>query len=466
MKRIVFLFFILFLSNTAVSAKVSLPAMFTSHMVLQQRAENRIWGKADPGSRIELTTGWDGRRYQGLADKEGDWQIEFITPAYGGPYTIDISDGDTIRLDDILIGEVWLCSGQSNMEMPLAGWGEVTNFKEEIANANYPQIRLLQTEHVTSNVPLENVALNSAGWEVCSPQTVADFSSVAYFFAREIYKKTNVPIGLIHTSWGGTVAEAWVSKTSLSSMPDFKEVGTKLLENDGPNRPTVLYNAMIHPFINYRIKGVIWYQGESNADRAEQYQTLFPLLIRDWRAQWGSGDFPFYFVQLANFMKKDEGVVQQSNWAELREAQRQTLAVPNTGMAVSIDIGDAEDIHPKNKYEVGRRLALIALNRSYGEKNEYSGPMVKSLKKKKSEIHVKFDHAAGLNSKGTLAGFSVAGSDGIFHPAEARIVSGRVVVTSAVVNDAVEIRYGWANNPDANLYNGAGLPASPFRMQL
>lgn len=459
---------------SSLEAKVILPSIFTDNMVLQQKAKPMIWGGAEVGKSITVKTSWNNKEYNTVADQNGEWEVNVNTPSYGGPYTIQISDGDITLLNNILIGEVWLGSGQSNMEMPLAGWGQIINYEDEISKASYPEIRLLQAKKNTSHSPLTNVDLDNGGWQECNPESISNFSAVAYFFAREIYKKTGIPIGLIHTSWGGTVAQAWVSGASLKTMSDFtgevEQVEQQSLtsqegEKHEPNRATVLYNAMIHPFIKYGIKGAIWYQGESNANKAKQYQTLFPLLIKDWRKQWNNGDFPFYFVQLANFMDEDEQPVLKSEWAELREAQYKTLSLANTGMAVAIDIGDSKDIHPKNKQEVGRRLALIALNKNYNKKNAYSGPLLKSYKIKGNQVSIKFDHADGLQAKGQngLTGFSVAGSDNKFYWADAVIKGNIVVVTSKDVLKPVHVRYGWGNNPDCNLYNGADLPASPFR---
>ena len=328
------LFLSIVLNSGSLLAKVVLPSVFTDNLVLQQKANPMIWGSADAGKSISIKTSWNNKEYNTITNQSGEWEVKVSTPSYGGPYSIQISDGDITELNNILIGEVWLCSGQSNMEMPLAGWGQIINYQKEISEASYPEIRLLQAKKTTSNSPLSTIDLDNGGWQACAPESVSNFSAVAYFFARDIYKKTGIPIGLIHTSWGGTVAQAWVSRGSLETMPDFideikqqKSTSLKDGEQQNPNRATVLYNAMIHPFIKYGIKGAIWYQGESNAHKAKQYETLFPLLIKDWRKQWNIGDFPFYFVQLANFMDKDEQPAFKSEWAELREAQYKTLSV-------------------------------------------------------------------------------------------------------------------------------------------
>jgi sialate O-acetylesterase len=634
------------IGNT-VQAKVKLPAVFSDNMVLQQKTNAAVWGKALPGKPIAISTTWSAKKYVTHADQKGDWKIMLETPAYGGPYKITIADDEELVLNNVLIGEVWICSGQSNMEMPLAGWGRIKDYQMEIDEAKYPDIRLLQVEHQAANQPQPDARVTAGGWQECNPQTISGFSSTAYFFARELYRKKGIPVGLIHTSWGGTIAEAWTSSSTLRSMPYFtaavnriagsdqgkmtrnyardldiwtKNVLTKdagmekgkalwtatadddaawktmnvpalweeaglpgfdgvvwlrrkvsipaswagkelkinlgtidddditffdgikigetkgygetrsytvpatavkagdfvltvrvsdlsggggiygekkalsvisatgdsiLLDGDwkykiglnfkdlppapassqDPNRPTVLYNAMIHPFIQFAIRGAIWYQGESNADRAHQYRSLFPAMITDWRKKWNIGEFPFYYVQLANFMKTTE-LPEPSSWAELRDAQLKTLSVANTGMAVAIDIGEGKDIHPKNKQEVGRRLALIALAGTYGEKVSFSGPVVVSQQISGNTVTLNFKYAdGGLKIKdGTaLTGFALAGADQKFYWAQGVIRDKQVVLSSPDVPTPVAVRYAWADNPVCNLYNGAGLPASPFR---
>ncbi len=635
---IVFLFFAL-----SISAKIELPAIFTDNMVLQQQTDAPIWGKATPKKKVEIITSWDKKMYTTLADENGKWKTFMKTPTAGGPYIISISDGKKIELKNVLIGEVWICSGQSNMEMPLAGWGKVNNYKEEIEAANYPNIRLLQVDKKTSITPQDNISIEGGGWKVCSPATIAGFSSTAYFFGRNLNQNLdNTPIGLINTSWGGTIAEAWTSAESLENMPDFRQAikdvqntnaenlqqaldawnkqfeladsgmqnGTaiwaannfndsdwktmnlpcmwednglpgldgivwfrkevtitsamkgkdlelslgvvddddityfngeqvgatvgygidrkyrvpKKLVKEGkviitirvtdtgggggfdtsaknmyikssdsdvislasewkykvaidarklpqkpksandPNRVSVLYNAMIHPIVPFAIKGAIWYQGESNADRAYQYRELMPLMIRDWRKQWNQ-DFPFYLVQLANFMEIQKAP-SQSGWAELREAQLQTLHLDNTGMAVTTDIGDAVDIHPKNKQDVGIRLALAARANTYKQNIVYSGPIYQSYKIEGNKIRISFNHTNnGLKGKNNepLKGFAIAGSDHKFYWAKAVIEGNEIVVSAPEIEFPVAVRYAWANNPIGNLFNGAELPASPFR---
>ncbi len=633
--------------STEVNAKIKLPSIFTDNMVLQQQTEAPIWGEAKALKQVKLITSWDKKEYTTKADESGKWKIAVQTPSFGGPYEISISDGATTKLKNVMIGEVWICSGQSNMEMPLAGWGKIENYKEEIANANYPDIRLFQVKKTTALSPSEEV-IADYGWVECSPNSIAEFSSVGYFFARDIHLNQNVPIGVINSSWGGTIAEAWTSGEMLYCLPDFidpmiridsqaklnvnhkdkyytdlkawnqlvldsdramyrgkplcasldyddngwknmslpnywesqglddfdgivwfrktvdipqnwenkelnlhlgmiddndityfnnTEIGKtdgynvdriykipadivksgkavvtvrvedtmgdggiydqktklKLSDNDGniidldgkwlyssslsfkdiapapqnyesPNRTSVLYNAMISPLIPFSIKGAIWYQGESNASRAYQYRELFPQMIRDWRNQWDN-NFPFYFVQLANF-RHTHSEPGNSDWAELREAQFKTLSLENTGMAVTIDIGDADDIHPKNKQEVGRRLALIARANTYNEEINYSGPIYDSYKIENQSIRIKFKYASnGLKTSdgNPVTGFAVAGPDHKFYWANAVIEGDEIIVSSENVKNPIAVRYAWATNPVCNLINEDNLPASPFR---
>lgn len=632
---------------SALQAKVQLPAFIGDNMVLQQKEKVKIWGTSTAvGKELSVNTSWNNKSYQVEVDQQGGWQVYLETPKYGGPYQITINDGDQLILKNILIGEVWFCSGQSNMEMPLAGWGKINNFEQEIKAANFPNIRILQIPKATANQPTTAVKVESGGWNPVTPQSIPEFSATAYFFAREIYEKTGIPIGLIHSSWGGTIIEAWMSREALSPFstytaaiekiqrPDAQEIyakdlaewnrvaeqqdqvktatqgewfapqldksswstitipsffdknlfsgmdgvvyfgkdvelpahwqgkplklilgaiddndityvnGTKVGETvgydqirkyavpatanngsllhiavrvfdgagdggiyggteqprlegpngeqlslvgdwkckvgydlaklpakpnamEGPNRPTVLYNAMVKPFVDFKIKGAIWYQGESNADSKDApYQQLLPALIQDWRQQWNNEKMPFYFVQLANFKAKSV-TPQPSSWARLREAQRQTLKLPYTGMAVITDVGDAQDIHPKNKQDVGRRLGWIATNQLYGKKIPYSGPVLQHWTTKGTEMELSFNP---MGKKLVLKGadnrngsFTIAGADQVFYPAEVKQVGNKLIVSAKEVPSPVAVRYGWADNPDLTLYNEAGIPGSPFR---
>ncbi|GAB1452355.1 sialate O-acetylesterase [Draconibacterium sp.] len=642
MKRMLKLFlpllFIVF-SIFETQADVKLPRIFSSNMVLQQGIENPVWGWADKGEQIAVT--FNNNTVRAETNADGRWSVKLPAQAYGGPYSLTIKGKNTVVFDNILIGEVWVCSGQSNMEFHVES---SINAEKEIAAANFPKIRLFTVPKTVAQFPNDDIS--SGEWEECSPETVADFSAVGYFFGRDIFQELKVPIGLIHTSWGGTVAETWSSAETISKDPDLKgnlaelqqmdlnkykeekmvqikkilggdipekdlgmengkavwaasdfndnnwktiktsiyweqqgytdidgigwyrkeivlnetqsntnatlylgkiddsditfvngvEIGktngydkdrvytldSKILKpgkniiavrvddtggnggmygdpkerilaigkekidisgdwkfkiskasigtlDIGPNSyPTLLFNGMINPILPYGIKGAIWYQGESNADRAKQYQRVFPDMIKDWRTHWNQGDFPFLFVSLANFNPPVETPA-ESNWAELREAQTKTLSLPNTGMALAIDIGEANDIHPKNKQDVGKRLALNALKIAYNKDIVFSGPMYKSVELKDGKAFITFSETgSGLKAKdkyGYLKGFTIAGADKKFKWAKAEIVDNKtVVVYSGDIKDPKSVRYGWANNPDdVNLYNVEGLPANPFR---
>lgn len=646
MKKIL-IFYLLSLVCMTLHAKIVLPAYFTDNMVLQQHSKVTFHGKAAAGKTVKVTTGWNKEVYVTRVDKEGGWNLSVPTPAAGGPYTLTFTDGKKLELKNVMVGEVWFCSGQSNMEMPVAGWGKVMNYEQEIAEADYPSIRLFQVKKNTSVAPLDEVESTMQGWQECSSATVTEFSSIAYFYARSLWKELNVPVGVIDCTWGGTPAEAWVSYETLRKVLGFHEemiklkqlgfdrtrieqnynqeraewelllskedkgmkenkpywsevaladeqwqsmnipgywegkglkdfdgvvwfrrsfevpsewVGKSLKLNLGmiddedvtyfngveiargsgymtprtyiiPGKllkagkavltirvsdfggeggihgkaeelyaeaggrrmnlsgdwkycigcslkglppapvsptqsssyPTVLFNAMVKPWTDFPIKGVIWYQGEANVGRAGQYGDLFPALITDWRQQW-KNDFPFYFVQLANFMEPKE-VQPDSEWAALREAQAKALKLDRTGMAVTIDIGLANDIHPKNKQEVGRRLALLALADSYGRNVSSSGPAFKDYAIKGTQIELSFEQVQdGLQVKGTtLEGFTVAGPDRVFYPAAATIREGKIILSSPHVTIPLAVRYDWADNPDGNLYGKNGLPAAPFR---
>ena len=637
------------------SAEVRVPSIIGDNMVLQQGQKDRVWGWAAPGERVTVT--FNARTARAVADDRGRWQV-FIGPLKaGGPFTLTVAGTNTLTFKNVLVGEVWVCSGQSNMEFILQN---AQGGPQDAAQADYPEIHLFTVQKKTSDAPLEDV---QGRWVVTTPKEAAAFSAVGFYFGRELYRRLKIPVGLIHTSWGGTPAEAWTSRTALAAEPAFKAIleryekelrdlprlqreharllaewerqyavqdagnkgealgyarpeqdlagwkkmnlpqlwetaglnldgsiwfrkafdvpqgwvgrdltlslgpiddydttyfnGTRVgsmgpdtpdaymiprvyripgslvragrnviavrvfdrmggggfgaapgvmslapagarqgeaVSLDGPwdykeetvvpskpvdysnypgpppgpknqNSPSVLYNAMLAPLTPFRIRGAIWYQGESNAGRAYQYRALFPAMIRDWRAAWSEGDFPFYFVQLANWKARKTDSI-DSEWAELREAQLMTMrSVPHTGMAVTIDIGNPDDIHPRNKLDVGLRLARWALVETYGQKLEESGPLYDSNTIEGDKVRLRFRHAAGLKTSdgGAPKGFFVAGDDRKFHPAEARIEGDAVVVWSREVSRPVAVRYAWADNPACNLYNGANLPASPFR---
>ena len=628
-------------------AKVVLPSVFTDNMVLQQKTDITFYGDATKNKQLTVKTGWNGKEYHTEADGQGKWSLKIPTPAAGGPYEITFSDGKKLQLKNVMIGEVWFCSGQSNMEMPVAGWGKVMNYEQEIAEAAYPAIRLFQVKKNTSLAPLKEVESTLGGWQECSSATVPEFSALAYFYARALWKELNVPIGVIDCTWGGTPAEAWTNHETLRQVMGFREEMDKLerlgfdpnrmeqayseerahwqslftekdkgmengklcwtapslseedwqtislpgywegkglkdfdgiiwfrrsleipaewagkpltlrlgmiddedityfngveiargagymtprtytipaklvkagkavlavrvsdfggeggihgkaeelyVEADGKrislagdwkyriglslkgfppapvspiqssSYPTVLFNAMVKPWTAFPIKGVIWYQGEANVGRSEQYGDLFPALITDWRRQWRS-NFPFYFVQLANFMESKK-IQPDSEWAALREAQTKALKLDQVGMAVTIDIGLADDIHPKNKQEVGRRLALLALAGSYGKNVSSSAPVFQNYIIKGDKMELDFGQKQdGFKIKDTtLKGFTIAGPDRVFYSAEAMVQNGKIIVSSPKVSVPLAARYGWADNPDCNLYGENGLPVAPFR---
>ena len=479
-------------------AELWMPSIFSSHMVLQQNQKNPVWGKGDPGT--VLTISFAGEDQQVTVDQNGYWHAA-LKPVKAGytPYELRVALGAvSLYFDDILMGEVWVASGQSNMQWTVSS---SDNAQEEIAAANHPNLRLFYVTRVTADTPQENC---EGTWLPCTPDMIAGYSAVAYFFGRDLQQALNIPVGMIHTSWGGTPSESWTSAETVKSVPQFAPISARWekivaewpqtqatfeqqvaewqakkdkgeaedkdkprppMGPDHPHRVSSLYNGMIAPIVPYGIKGAIWYQGESNASRAFQYRTIFPAMIQDWRNHWDQGDFPFYFVQLANFQARVEEPLPDSDWAELREAQLLTLALPNTGMASAIDIGSAVTIHPTNKQEVGRRLALWALNKDYFQQDVVpSGPLYKSHEIKDGKVFIHFDYAKGLHAKyGDLNGFMIAGEDKKFVWGNAMIQGDTVVVSSPDVPDPKSVRYGWAINPVSTLYNGAGLPASPFR---
>ena len=649
MRKLILILFVGWAVN--LTAKVTLQPLFSSNMVLQQKSEAPIWGKAKANKKVTVLTSWDGKKYETTADADGRWKLFLSTPEAGGPYEITISDGTPTVLSNVLIGEVWLCTGQSNMEMPLkSGDGlKVLNHEAEAQDAtNHPNIRLLHVDRATSTVPTDELNIPANGWQVCSQGTIHDFSAAGYFFGRELEKHLDVPVGLIMTCWGGTDAKAWTSREAIATMPSLRkelatvdmmieknltaeqlmasnwdewnadswnvedeqigdikawttaelddkawttahlpgltdkydlqgyagiywarktinlpaswrkkaltlelgmvddhditfvngqEVGrnvgvktmrkytipaeltakgtitvairitnaggstgiygkrghlvlsqgkkTMLLDGDWklkkslalsdlpalPKKLTnyiclssLIHNAMLAPLVPFKVKGAIWYQGEANVDRSYQYRELLPLMINDWRRLWND-EFPFYIVQLANYMERHD-VPTESEWAELREAQAMTTAMSNTALATAIDIGEGGNIHPANKQEVGRRLALAARALTYGEDIEYSGPQFAAYRIEGNKIRLKFSHAeTGLTTKNgeAVKGFAVAGLDHQFHWATAQIEGNDVVVTSEKVDFPIAVRYAWADNPECNVYNGAGLPMYPFR---
>ncbi|MBM3859553.1 MAG: sialate O-acetylesterase [Verrucomicrobia bacterium] len=497
MKRFLFIIVALLVASAVSRAAVKPHALFTDNAVLQRGEWINVWGTAKDYEDITVT--FAGQKRTTTA-RFGQWKVT-LRPlkASAEPQTMVIQGENTVEIKNILVGEVWIASGQSNMQWPLS---QTSNATQDIAAAKDPQLRLFSVPRVTAETPQRDV---DAAWQTCTPETATGFSAVAYFFGRDLRKALGVPVGMIHTSWGGTPAEAWTSKEVLEAKPMFKSLidtwelkiakhdPAKMAERnkvaaakykeaaakakaDGkpapraprpetdpakdPHRPTVLYNAMIHPLLPFAIKGAIWYQGESNNSRAMEYRALFPAMIKCWRDNWKLGNFPFLFVQIAPH---------NNMTPELREAQLLTSQrCPNTAMAVITDHGDAADIHPRQKEPVGARLALAARALAYGDRIEYSGPVYRSLRLRGNELVLSFRNiGGGLVAKGgDLKGFTIAGADKNFVSAAARIEGDKVVVSSPQVALPVAVRYGWSNVPDVNLFNKAGLPASPFRTDV
>jgi len=506
-------------------ADVKLPAIFSDHMVLQAGSAVPVWGWADPSEEISVAVA--GQTKTTKADATGKWMVKLDKLKTGDAITLMVKGKNSITVNDVLIGEVWLCSGQSNMAMTV---NRAKNFEQEQPAAKFPKIRMFKESSGAALTPQDKC---SGEWQACSPDTVGSFSATAYFFGREVHKTLGAPVGLINSSVGGTPVEAWMSWDVQKNFAEMKPVfeswdqrqttwdpvkakaayekqlaawkesvkKAKAANKPAPRgvrppaeprldskHPAVLFNGKIAPLIPYAIRGAIWYQGESNAGggTGHLYQLLLSTMIKEWRTRWGEGDFPFGWVQLPNFHAAQKEPVEDTGWVMVREGMLKTLALPNTGMAITTDIGEAGNIHPTNKQEAGKRLAMWALADVYKQKDVAScGPLAVSHKIKGSEVTITFKHADGglvVNSGGamvtpreewpsvwpeggfgTIRGFAVAGADKQWHPAFAKIIGNTVVVKSPEVKQPVAVRYAWADNPDCNLYNRVGLPASPFR---
>jgi sialate O-acetylesterase len=453
-------------------ADVSLNNMFGDHMVLQQGIKNKVWGKADPGEAVTVTLGPQSHSTAAAAD--GSWHV-FLDPVaeYGGPHTLTVKGQNTVTFNDVLIGEVWVCSGQSNM-----AWGvnQANDPDLEKAAAKFPTIRFISVPQVGTQEPQWNF---KGKWAVCTPETVGEFSAVGYFFGRQLHQTLGVPVGLIDNAWGGSAAEAWVKRDKLAAHPTLKSIHERWLKLEtaekpdekqlkSNHRPANIHSGVLTPSIGYGIRGAIWYQGESNAGRAHQYRELFPFMIASWREEWGLGDFPFYWVQLADFMA-EKAEPAESAWAELREAQTMTMkAVPNGGEAVIIDLGEGKDIHPKQKQDVAKRLARWALAETYKVPGIVCrSPRYRAMEKSGNKLVLSFDDVAGGWRPFDVAepiGFTIAGADKQFVTAQAAIANdGRIEVWSDAVAEPVAVRYAWADNPVCNMYSAAGLPLTPFR---
>jgi len=500
-------------------ADVALAPLFTDGAVLQRDKTVAIWGKADAGEKVSVQ--FAGQRCDATATGDGGWivYLEPLNTTIEGADLVVVGK-NTVAVHDVLVGEVWLCSGQSNMEWPVS---RAANAPAEIAAANFPLIRQVHVEHTVAAAPADTV--KTRGWKAATAAEVGTWSAVGYFFARELHQKLGVPIGIVHSSWGGTPIESWLSPAALRSNAAFRVVEPRWQQTlaefparksafdehlaawtkaeaaaqargpaaraeftrqnprprpprgpGDPWTPTGLFNGMINPLLPYGLRGVLWYQGESNAERASEYQALFAAMITAWRGHFGQGDLPFYWVNLANYGVPTDGGEKGRSYAFLREAQTKTLALPNTGQALALDIGDPKNIHPTNKQEVGRRLALLAKNRVYEIVGDDTGPTFASATREAVPaargggaigvmgLRVRFTHADGLVAHDKpVQALELAGTDRVFYPAEARIERDTLLVFSPNVREPVAVRYAFTNAPEANLYNGAGLPAVPFR---
>ena len=477
-------------------AEIRTSSVFGDSMVLQRSKPIHVWGWADPESSVEVSLA--GKTETVKSDAEGRFDAKLPAMEAGGPHQMKISSGDqTLQFSDVLIGEVWVCSGQSNMQWAVE---QADDADLESLAANFPSIRMISVPRIGTQEPQTSF---DGKWESCTPESVKQFSAVGFYFGRQLHQTLGVPIGLIDNSWGGSSAEAWVRRDLLKSSGNFEELLAKWRDTESTydhedamakfktklaewkktgkgrkpstprnplinqHRPANLYNGVLYPIIGYTIRGVIWYQGESNAGRAYQYRNLFPMMIQSWRDEWGQDDFPFYWVQLADYLQEvDEP--SDSAWAELREAQTMTLSnLPNTGEAVIIDLGEASDIHPKNKQDVGKRLARWALANDYGYKIPYQSPTYKSMKTLDGKIVLEFDHVGGgldLFDVQEPIGFAIAGPDKKFVEAEAKITGKATIEVSAEsIPQPVAVRYAWANNPVCNVQSKEGLPMTPFR---
>jgi sialate O-acetylesterase len=445
-------------------AGLELPKLFSDHMVLQQGEPVAVWGWATAGEEVTVT--FADQEKKAKANAEGRWSLKLDTlKASAEGRELTVAATETVVLKDVLVGEVWICSGQSNMQWSV---NRSADSEAEIAAADHPGIRLFTVQRMLApDGPKDKLA--SGAWQLCNPTTIPGFSAVAYYFGRDLHQNLQVPVGLIHSSWGGTPAESWASRSTLDEEADFKPLLDKwdVAESKTKSKhyPGTLYNGMIHPLIPYSMKGAIWYQGESNARRAFQYKALFPKMIQDWRTRWGK-DFPFYFVQLANFKQPVANPGTNNNWVELQWSQFLTLQLKNTGMAVINDIGAAKNAHPTNKQDVGKRLARWALNKDYGKSDVLvCGPLFKAATVEGESIRVSFDYVGdGLDAVGELKHFEICGADNQWQWASARIDKKTVVVSHADIAAPVAVRYAWSPNPTtANLRNKEGLPASCFR---
>jgi sialate O-acetylesterase len=484
--RILIAFFVI--AGGDAFADVTLPNVFGSHMVLQQGQKNKVWGHANAGETVIVKI--DSQSHQTTADADGKWHVMLDPLIVGGPFKMLVNGKNEIVFDDVLVGEVWVCSGQSNMQWSVK---DSTDPDLERSAAIFPKIRMINFPQIGSQEPTWT---HDRQWKICSPQSVGDFSAVGYFFARQLHQTLGVPIGMVNNAWGGSSCEGWIRRDLLAADDKYKRLmdywsaeeasflslskKTDLVVGEkekldglrkrmqGSARPGNIYNGVLKSHMGYGIRGAIWYQGESNVKRSYQYRDLFPQMIQSWRQEWGQGDFPFYWVQLADYMA-EKAEPAESLWAELREAQTMTMKqLPGTGEAVIIDLGEAKDIHPKNKVDVGRRLARWALANDYGiPEIEFRSPIYKSSEKHAGKMVLAFENVTGGWRPFDVAeprGFAIAGTDKKFVWANAKILpDGRIEVESDLVKDPAAVRYAWSDNPVCNMFSEAGLPLTPFR---
>ncbi len=463
MIKFLFSFLLSFVFAHVASSQTQMPSFFSDSMVLQQQTAAAIWGTDKPNAQIIVKGSW-GQSSKTATDGNGKWRLKLATPAAGGPYTLVIKGSQTLTFNNVLIGEVWLCSGQSNMEMPVNGYANqpVIGSNETILNSTNPNIRVYTSTRLVSRTPADKMKGN---WKYASPATTGSFSATAYYFAKKLHMATGVPVGLIVTAWGASSVESWMDSTTLASFTKVV-IPDKVVYNQANVTHTIMYNTMLHPYIGYTIKGAIWYQGESNRRNPKEYQALFSAMIDSWRKQWQQGTFPFYFVQLA-----PHGTNVNNSGALVREAQLKSMqSVEKTGMAVTLDIGEQANIHPSQKELVGNRLAYWALAKDYNLKGiGFSGPVYKNMEKTKGDsLVVSFDYAElGMTTFGKpLSEFEIAGQDSIFYPARAIFTRDRrncITVWSDSVKNPVSVRYAFKNWVEGSLFNTYGLPASSFR---
>jgi sialate O-acetylesterase len=461
--------FILFVFSYLIHAEIKLPAIVSSNMVLQRDTTIKIWGLATPNETITLDASWLDNALNITADSSGDWEISIKTTNSKTPQTIELTSADSkIKLDNILFGEVWVCSGQSNMFQPMKGYHGQPTFGGPMAaaKANNPNLRLFTVKKTASKTPLKDVDA-FIGWQQATPKSVVNFSAVAYFFGQQLQEILDVPVGLIHTSWGGSKVQAWISKDMLTKY-ETVDLETKGISKSTQRIPTVLFNAMIHPITNFTIKGALWYQGESNRNEPKHYEKVFPAMVKDWRSRWNIGDFPFYFVQIAPFIYSgNDHFNTTENTAFMRESQLKCInLIPNSGIAITMDIGSEHFIHPPQKKEVADRLLFNALHQTYGYKHiDCKTPILDYQEEKDGGLLLTFKNAKqGLFTYNGLKGFEIAGDDKIFYPAEAIIVNRKyLLVKNSEVQNPVAVRYAWKNWIKGTLFSTSLLPVSSFR---